>query len=82
MIKNAKLHKEERQKIKSRNHLQIKIKENMDMIKDVDSQFDDIVQLLKKRKGTSIKPNELYDKRAANFVYAEKTKPTVNFGIN
>ena len=47
------------------------------MIKDADTQFDEISQLLKKRKGTSIKPNELYDKRTANFLYAEKTKPTV-----
>ena len=49
----------------------------MDMIKDADAQFDEIHQLLKKRKGTSIKPNELYDKRTSNLIYAEKTKITV-----
>ena len=49
----------------------------MEKLKVADEHFDDIVSLLKKRNRTSIRPFDDYDRRAATYIHADKTKPTV-----
>lgn len=69
IIAKSKMLKEEKLKIKQ---------ENKDKIQLLDENFGELQMLLKKRGRSFNKFNDDYDRFASNFVYAQKTHPTVS----